>query len=208
MPRWSNATWARGPGVVKGVFVELPRYFADTGSMQDLESRLSPAWKRCRVSMPPRCGHTPVWPGEQNNMTALATWIVIESQGHGIQPAAEPCAGKDLAYEVGKRLFFQRGGPHDFSCASCHGEDGKRIRLQDLPNLTKNPGDGVGLCGLAGLPCVQRPDVGHAAAPERLLPPATLSRTRNSAVTHRSRWACTSVSTAKGRQVWPPAIKR
>jgi sulfur-oxidizing protein SoxA len=37
-----------------------------------------------------------------------------------------------------------RGGTHDFACASCHGEDGKRIRLQDLPNLTKNPGDGVG----------------------------------------------------------------
>lgn len=47
-------------------------------------------------------------------------------------------------YEVGKRLFFMRGGSHDFACATCHGEDGKRIRLQDLPNLTKNPGDGVG----------------------------------------------------------------
>jgi sulfur-oxidizing protein SoxA len=32
----------------------------------------------------------------------------------------------------------------DFSCATCHGEDGKRIRLQDLPNLTHNPGDGIG----------------------------------------------------------------
>ncbi len=53
-------------------------------------------------------------------------------------------AQEKMFYEVGKRLFFQRGGPHDFSCASCHGEDGKRIRLQDLPNLTKNPGDGVG----------------------------------------------------------------
>src|SRR5207253_452407 len=30
----------RGPGVVKGAFVELPRYFADTGRVQDLESRL------------------------------------------------------------------------------------------------------------------------------------------------------------------------
>ena len=47
-------------------------------------------------------------------------------------------------YQVGKRLFFQRGGAHDFACASCHGEVGKRIRLQDLPLLTKNPGDGVG----------------------------------------------------------------
>ena len=44
-------------------------------------------------------------------------------------------------YELGKRIFFFRGGPHDFSCASCHGEDGKRIRLQDLPEPdTKNPG--------------------------------------------------------------------
>ena len=48
------------------------------------------------------------------------------------------------SYEIGKRVFFFRGGPMDFSCATCHGSDGKRVRLQDLPNLTKNPGDGVG----------------------------------------------------------------
>src|SRR3954463_1810906 len=30
----------KGPGVVKGAFVELPRYFADTNRVQDLESRL------------------------------------------------------------------------------------------------------------------------------------------------------------------------
>ena len=30
----------KGPGKVKGAFVELPRYFADTGRVQDLESRL------------------------------------------------------------------------------------------------------------------------------------------------------------------------
>ena len=29
-----------GPGVVKGVFARLPRYFADTAKVQDLESRL------------------------------------------------------------------------------------------------------------------------------------------------------------------------
>ena len=47
-------------------------------------------------------------------------------------------------FEAGKRVFYFRAGPYDFSCASCHGEPGKRIRLQDLPDLTKNPGDGVG----------------------------------------------------------------
>jgi sulfur-oxidizing protein SoxA len=39
------------------------------------------------------------------------------------------------AYRVGEALFFFRAGTHDFGCATCHGEEGKRIRLQDLPNL-------------------------------------------------------------------------
>ncbi len=46
-------------------------------------------------------------------------------------------------YERGEKMFFYRAGPYDFSCASCHGDDGKRIRLQDLPVLYKNPGDGL-----------------------------------------------------------------
>ena len=29
-----------GPGVLKGAYAQLPRYFADTGKVQDLESRL------------------------------------------------------------------------------------------------------------------------------------------------------------------------
>ena len=44
------------------------------------------------------------------------------------------------AYGLGEKMFFYRGGPHDFACATCHGEDGKRIRLQDLPNLTNDEG--------------------------------------------------------------------
>jgi sulfur-oxidizing protein SoxA len=41
------------------------------------------------------------------------------------------------AYELGKVIFFHSGGPHDFACSTCHGEDNLRIRLQDLPNLSK-----------------------------------------------------------------------
>ena len=81
--------------------------------------------------------------GEQSNVTALATWISAESKGMKFNLPQDHVQERTM-YEVGKRLFFMRGGPHDFACASCHGEDGKRIRLQDLPNLTKNPGDGVG----------------------------------------------------------------
>jgi len=41
------------------------------------------------------------------------------------------------AYDLGRAIFFHRGGPHDFACATCHGVDNQRIRLQDLPNLLK-----------------------------------------------------------------------
>ena len=41
------------------------------------------------------------------------------------------------AHDRGKQLFYMRAGPYDFACSTCHGVDNQRIRLQDLPNLTK-----------------------------------------------------------------------
>ena len=43
-------------------------------------------------------------------------------------------------YALGEKMFYYRGGPYDFSCATCHAADSTRIRLQDLPNLTKPAG--------------------------------------------------------------------
>jgi sulfur-oxidizing protein SoxA len=133
----------KGPGVVKGAFVELPRYFADTGKVQDLESRLVTCMSTLQGFDAKEIAKTPFGRGEQANVTALATWVAAESKGLPFNlPQSHP--QERVAYEVGKRIFFMRGGTHDFACASCHGEEGKRIRLQDLPNLTKNPGDGAG----------------------------------------------------------------
>ena len=87
--------------------------------------------------------NTPFGRGEQDNVTALATYVAAASRGLRFN-LPQSHAEERRMYEIGKRVFYFRGGPYDFSCASCHGEDGKRIRLQDLPNLTKNPGDGVG----------------------------------------------------------------
>jgi sulfur-oxidizing protein SoxA len=133
----------QGPGVVKGAFVTLPRYFADTNKVQDLESRLLTCMETLQGLNAKEIADTPFGKGEQNNMTALATWIAAESRDMKFD-LPQTHTQEKVAYEVGKRLFFQRGGPHDFSCASCHGGDNWRIRLQDLPNLTKNPGDGIG----------------------------------------------------------------
>ena len=133
----------KGPGVFKGVFLELPRYFADTQRVQDMESRLLTCMETLQGFNAAEIAKVPFGKGEQNNVTALATWLAAESKG-GKFNLTQSHPQEKVSFEVGKRLFFQRAGPHDFSCASCHGQDGTRIRLQDLPNLTKNPGDGIG----------------------------------------------------------------
>lgn len=132
-----------GPGVVKGAWVQLPRYFADTQKVQDIESRLVSCMALLQGFDAEELAKTPFGRGEMANITAMATWVAASSRGMKFAlPQAH--AEEKRFYELGKRAFYFRGGPMDFSCASCHGVDGQRIRLQDLPNLTKNPGDGVG----------------------------------------------------------------
>ncbi len=133
----------RGPGVVKGAFVTLPRWFADTQRVQDLESRLLTCMETLQGIPAAEVAKTPFGRDEQRNIEGLVAWIAAESRGMRFElPQTHP--EERAMYELGKRAFFYRGGSHDFSCASCHGEEGKRIRLQDLPVLTRNPGDGVG----------------------------------------------------------------
>lgn len=129
----------KGPGVVKGAFVELPRYFADSQRVQDLESRLLSCMETLQGFSAAEIAKTPFGKGEQITVTALATWIASESRGMKFN-LPQSHAQEKAVYEVGKRLFFMRSGPHDFGCSTCHNADGKRIRLQDLPNLTTNQG--------------------------------------------------------------------
>ena len=64
-----------------------------------------------------------------------ATYIANKSSGMKVASKAEhPEAKKAIA--LGEALFFRRQGPFDFSCATCHAESGKRIRLQPLPFLS------------------------------------------------------------------------
>jgi L-cysteine S-thiosulfotransferase len=133
----------KGPGKVKGAFVELPRYFEDTKKVQDLESRLLTCVETLQGLPAAEIANTPFGRGEQRNIEGLVAWIAAESRGLKFNLPQGHGEEKKMA-ELGKRAFFFRGGPYDFSCASCHGEAGKRIRLQDLPDLTKNPGDGIG----------------------------------------------------------------
>jgi L-cysteine S-thiosulfotransferase len=128
-----------GPGVVKGAYAQLPRYFADTDKVQDLEARLVTCITTLQGIPEADIKKNPFGAGndKKSDMEALAAFITSESRGVKMKVStAHP--KEQLAYEMGKRVFFHRGGPHDFSCASCHSDDNLRIRLQDLPNLTKS----------------------------------------------------------------------
>ena len=132
-----------GPGLVKGAFVMLPRYFKDTGRVQDLESRLMSCMQTLQGFDAAVIAKTPFGKGEQVNIESLVAWISSASGGLKFAiPQAH--AEERKMYEVGKRIFSFRAGPYDFACASCHSQPDKRIRLQDLPDLTTAQGAGAG----------------------------------------------------------------
>jgi len=126
-----------GPGVIKGAYAHMPRYFKDAGRVMDLESRLL----YCMVNLQGLDAdkikkNAMSGKGEySSDMESLVGYVVAASKGMKIQVPQSNKQERD-AYVRGKQIFFFRGGPYDFSCASCHGSKGQRIRLQDLPELT------------------------------------------------------------------------
>jgi sulfur-oxidizing protein SoxA len=127
----------KGPGVVDGAFAELPRFFADAGKVMDLETRLMWCMEKLQgakhadlVKNPYPAGGQPV-----KDLGAIATYVANKSSG--MKYAAKLDAPQEkAAVEEGHAIFFRRQGPHDFSCATCHNDSGKRIRLQGLPHLS------------------------------------------------------------------------
>ena len=130
-----------GPGVVKAAYAQLPRYFPDAGRVLDLESRL--VWCMVHEQGFTHAEATKVTFGKgshtRSDLEALAAYVVAQSDGTKMNVSLADPHVRDM-YEIGERMFFYRAGTHDFACATCHGSDGKRIRLQDLPNLTTKAG--------------------------------------------------------------------
>ena len=129
-----------GPGVVKGAYTQLPRYFADADRVMDLETRL--VW--CRVKLQGMSEADAMknpfgGPGNKADMEALVAYVTAESRGIKMNVSDAHPKEREM-YRLGEKMFYFRGGPHDFACSTCHGVDNQRIRLQDLPNLTTTAG--------------------------------------------------------------------
>lgn len=126
-----------GKGRLAGAAVRLPRYFPDTDRVQDLESRLL----TCMVELQgfkleeltrsaiSRAG------SDGSDMEALALYVTSKSNGMPMQVALSNAKEREM-YKAGEYLFHRRSGQTDFACLQCHGESEKRIRLQDLVNMT------------------------------------------------------------------------
>jgi L-cysteine S-thiosulfotransferase len=129
-----------GPGNLKGAYARLPRYFKDADRVMDLETRLL----HCMQTVQGRSAEEAtkrVFGNEDrpSEMEYLSAYIAAQSRGVPMAPGTSHPKEKQ-ALDLGRRLFFHRAGAWDFSCASCHGEEGKRIRMQELPVLA-NPRD-------------------------------------------------------------------
>jgi sulfur-oxidizing protein SoxA len=127
----------KGPGVVAGAYASLPRYFEDVDRVMDLETRML----HCMMTLQGRSledatkrlfGNA----DKPSEMEYLSAYVAGQSRGHELAPGLSHPKER-ASYELGKKLFFLRTGLWDFSCASCHGEEGKRIRMSELPVLYK-----------------------------------------------------------------------
>jgi sulfur-oxidizing protein SoxA len=126
-----------GAGVVKGAYAQLPRYFRDSGKVQDLESRLLSCMVELQGMSREQLIKNPFGgPGRQSDLEALGAYVAGESKGIKMNVSLAHPKERE-AYRIGEKMFYFRAGPHDFACVTCHGEDNKRIRLQDLPNLLR-----------------------------------------------------------------------
>lgn len=129
-----------GPGVVKGAYAKLPRYFADADRVMDLETRLVYCMVTQQGFTPQDAKRNPFGSSDRkSDIEALVAYVTSESKGVKMDVPMRHAKERE-AYALGEKMFYFRGGPYDFACATCHGEDGKRIRLQDLPNLTSVDG--------------------------------------------------------------------
>jgi len=128
----------KGPGKVEGAFAELPRYFKDADRVLDLEARLVWCMQTLQGFTRADIVKRPYSKANQTGteLEALATYVALKSNGAKFAPHLEhPKERQALA--LGEELFFRRQGPMDFACATCHGDTGKRIRLQALPYLSQ-----------------------------------------------------------------------
>jgi sulfur-oxidizing protein SoxA len=124
-----------GPRKLEGAFAKLPRYFSDADRVMDLEQRLLWCMEKVQdLDTKDVIARRFSGPGRTSDLEDLVAFIANKSNGMKFSLLLAHPKEQEM-YAVGEAMFFRRSAIMDFSCATCHGESGKRIRLQGLPVL-------------------------------------------------------------------------
>jgi L-cysteine S-thiosulfotransferase len=130
-----------GPGKLEGAYAKLPRYFKDADKVMDLEQRLLWCMQKVQeLDTKDVLSRRFSGPGKTSDMEDLVGFIANKSSGMKIEAQVDHAKERDMV-ALGEALFNRRSSISDFSCATCHADTGKRIRLQGLPNLAKTGKD-------------------------------------------------------------------
>ena len=121
--------FGKGPGVLEGAYAEMPRYFEDADRVLDLESRIA----YCMQTLQGFPGDAPELK-KHGQFRKLQTYIASRSNGYPWAPSMDHPLEKAMR-DAGEAMFYRRAGTLDFSCNTCHGQTGKRIRASVLPNV-------------------------------------------------------------------------
>jgi sulfur-oxidizing protein SoxA len=125
-----------GPGKLEGAYARLPRYFADADRVMDLEQRLLWCMDKIQgLDTADVVRRRFSGPGRASDMEDLVAFIANKSNGLRIEPQNSHPREREMT-AMGEAMFYRRAGVMDFSCATCHAEPGKRIRLQGLPDFS------------------------------------------------------------------------
>ena len=121
--------FGKGPGVLEGAYAELPKYFEDAGRVMDLETRLVYCMKTIQGFAEDAPELT-----QMSDVRAIMAYVAAQSNGYAWDPSMDHPMEKAMR-DAGEVMFYRRSGPMDFSCNTCHGATGQRIRASVLPNV-------------------------------------------------------------------------
>jgi sulfur-oxidizing protein SoxA len=126
-----------GPGKLEGAYAKMPRYFADADKVMEIEQRLLWCMEKIQaLDTADVIKRRFSSPNIDSDMEDLVAFIANKSSGSKIEPQLKHPKEAEMV-AIGEAMFYRRAGVMDFSCATCHAEPGKRIRLQGLPDFSK-----------------------------------------------------------------------
>ncbi len=131
-----------GLGKLESAYVQMPRHFADADKVMDAERRIVWCMTEKQGFKFEDIAKKPFQGGNDSSapdITNLVMFVAGHSRNKPFAVNLKDPKVRDV-YETGKEVANYRAGPYDFACTTCHGVDGKRIRMQNLPNISTKEG--------------------------------------------------------------------